>query len=274
MHQTRLTKHLDKYGQIGLVAGGANGLGLAFSRALANCGKDVIMVDNDANALDKACKQLTDEHGGNIIPIHLDLTQADAAQVVTAAIEKHRCRLIIYNAAYGPVKPFASNDDSELDRYIDLNCRTLLKLTWHFVQVQHNGPAGFLAMSSMAGWRGTQFVAPYAASKAFTWNLMESLHYEFRSAGMDFTAILGGPIATENFLATDPKQVRLAPKPAKPDDVAVKALMRLGKSAVSTLGLSGKLSEFVLTRLLPRKAATSLNNRVMAKMYKHHWTKK
>lgn len=266
---SKLNKQLAKYGDWGLVAGAASGLGYAFSKTIAQCGKNVIMVDIDEKALNKSAAQLESQFDVSIDRLVCDLTRPDDVTKMIQSIQTRRCRLVIYNAAYGPVKEFQSFDEEELDKILNLNCRTLLKLAWTFSRhAPSDKKSGFLAMSSMAGLRGTQLVAPYAASKAFTWNLIESLHYEFANSHLDFSALCAGPIATPTYLETRPNQSIWTPKPHSPDFVAKKALRLLGNYAIGIPGISNNFNNFLLARVFPRSWASKIANHVMAAMYR------
>ncbi len=268
-----LSTHLDKYGDWALVAGGAQGLGRAFSEALLSIGKNVIVIDLDAAALQEACGNWRGSYNGKIIPIELDLSDRHASDRVIQLVKEHHCRLLVYNAAYGPVRKFEKNSSIQLDQHIDLNARTLLHLCSAWVNYQgKNTSAGLLAMSSMAAVRGTLLVAPYAATKAFTWNLMESLYYEYCDTKLDFAAMCAGPIATPNYLGTEPRNSVFLPKPDTPDYVAHKALLQLGKRPVDFPGRGNRFSNFILSRILPRRWAAKLNNSVMAKTYPQFWS--
>lgn len=268
-----LSKHLDKYGDWALVAGGAHGLGRAFSQALLSIGKNVIIVDRDASALKEARANWGDSYKGQIVPVELDLSERQAPETVIELVTEYECRLLVYNAAYGPVRKFEKNSSAQLDQHIDLNARTLIHLSSAWVNYHgNNTSAGFLAMSSMAAVRGTLLVAPYAATKAFTWNLMESLYYEYRDTKLDFATMCAGPIATPNYLGTKPRNSTLLPKPDTPEYVAQKALLQLGRRPIDFPGLGNRFSNFILSRILPRSWAGKLNNRVMAKTYPHFWS--
>ena len=53
------------------------------------------------------------------------------------------------------------------------------------------------------------------------------------------------------------------------DDEIAKWLHKLGKKARHITGFSNRMNYFILTRLLPRKLASRMANRVMKKMYTH-----
>ena len=122
-------------------------------------------------------------------------------------------------------------------------------------------------MSSLAGLIGMQLVASYAATKAFAWNLAEALHHELKPYGIDVMACIAGATSTPAYLNTHPKYGKIKPLIMSPEAVSEEAIKKLGKKARHITGFSNRMNYFILTRLLPRKMASSLANNVMKKMY-------
>ena len=180
------------------------------------------------------------------------------------------CRLLIYNAAHSRVKPFLQASMAELDTYIDVNCRTPLKLVHGFgsLLTASGRQGGILLMSSLAGLIGMQLVAPYAATKAYTWNLAEALHHEWNGSQIDIMACIAGATATPAYLSTKPEYGWFKPSVLDPDKVAAGALNKLGKKTRYIPGFSNRLNYFILTRLMPRRTAAGIANRTMEKMYR------
>lgn len=265
---SRLKKRLIKYGDTAMVAGAANGLGKAYAKSLAGCGKNLILVDIDEAALASTVSEIQAVHRVDIQSAVLDLSTETAWRELDTICQRTGCRLIVFNAAYGPVKDFGSNSETELDVYCDLNCKTLLKVTWAFARRHQADPkaSAVLAMSSMSALRGTMLVSPYAASKAFIMNLMEGLAEEYRSSAMDFMAVVAGPIDTPNFRATNPRATAFSPTPKSPESIARTALGRLGTSAICIPGFGNRLSHTFL-KLLPGRWSTRIANNVMRAMY-------
>lgn len=259
-----------KYGSWGLVAGAAEGLGEAYSVALAKRGLNVILVDNRKTSLTTLSEKLKQDYGAETQCLHLDLVDADAADQIMALIENVQCRLFIYNAAFSLVKLFVQHTEEELDHYIDINSRTQIKLVHKFVSylLQQKQTGGIVLMSSLSGLIGMQLVAPYAATKAFIWNLAEALHHELKPHNIDIMACIAGATATPAYLNTHPENGFPKPSVLKPEKVAEYALKKLGKKTLCIPGFSNRSSYFILTRLLPRKLAASIANKTMGSMYK------
>lgn len=265
-----LTQFHDRYGHWAVVAGAAEGLGESYSRALAARGMNLVMVDHQSERLDSLAEILTSEHGISVVRLQLDLAEPDAPSRIMKLVAENDCRLLVYNAAFSKVKPFLSAATEELDNYIDINCRTPIKLVHLFGKrlVNNGSSGGILLMSSLAGLIGMQLVASYAATKAFSWNLAEALHFEWKGNGIDIMACIAGATATPAYLATRPEYGWLKPGVLAPDKVADAALRKLGKKARFIPGFTNRMNYFILTRLMPRRIAAGIANSTMQKMYR------
>lgn len=259
----------EKYGPWAIIAGSAEGLGEAWSRALAKKKLNLLMIDHQGDKLQKLSAELEQSEGILTRTLVLDLKDDHAAEKIMAVDGAFDCRLLIYNAAYSMIKPFTSIEPEKLDSFIDINIRSQIKLVHsfanHLLAKGHGG--GIIMMSSLAGLLGMQLVAPYAATKAFAWNLAEALHHELHQHGIDVMACIAGATATPAYLDTNPQYGKLKPLVMKPRDVAEAGLEKLGKKTLFIAGRSNRINYFILTRLLPRKLAARIANNTMGKMY-------
>jgi short-subunit dehydrogenase len=258
-----------RYGEWGLVAGAAEGLGAAFCTVLAGRGLNVILVDVDNEKMDKTARELESAFGIVTIRIVADLSKVEHIEDIVYRSEECGCRLMIYNAAYGPVKGFLENTTKELDYYVDLNSRTPLHLIHRFIKsIPEGRKAGILVMSSLAGLWGTQLVVPYGATKAFDYNLAEGLHYELKDRNIDVMACCAGATDTPNYRSTGAKKSFVGPSVLDPHYVAEKAMKKLGERPLYIPGFMNQLTYFFLTRVFTRSFSTRLMNRTMGRMYK------
>jgi short-subunit dehydrogenase len=252
-----------------MVAGAAEGLGQAWSNSLASRGINLVMVDNQEEKLTNLAHRLTEEKKIKTRTVIADLDLTDSIASLVRELDSVDCRLLIYNAAYSRVKPFLTSTSEELDRYISVNCRTQLLLIHAFAKhlVDQKKKGGILLMSSLAGLIGMQRVAPYAATKAFTWNLAEALSYDLEDNGIDVMACIAGATSTPAYLATQPRYGVFRPSVLSPEYVTEAALKRFGKTKRFIPGFSNRMNYFILTRLMPRSWASRLANKTMEKMY-------
>jgi uncharacterized protein len=256
------------YGEWGLVAGAAEGLGASFSESLAKRGMNLVMVDNKPGTLQAEASKIRSEFDVRVIEAAEDLLSPEAWKHCMDLVKDLDCRLLVYVPAYSPVKYFLDNSDEELDRYIRLNAMTPLHLVHAFAgHLKKNNGGGILLMSSLAGLLGPQFSAPYAATKAFNILLAESLHYELKRSGIRVSACCAGPTDTPTFRSSSPQGKNPWPGVMDPGVVADYALTRLGKKAVLIPGWKNRITFSALTRLFPRKIAAGFVSKGMRMMY-------
>ena len=261
---------LSKYGDWGLVAGAAEGIGSAYSRALAAGGMNLILVDQQKDLLDELAHQLESTFQITVNPIHLDLAAGEAVELLMETIDETSCRLLIYNAAYSRVQEFLKNDSAMLDKYIQVNMRTPMQLIHAFCQLHHGERErrkGIVLMSSLAGSWGTQLLSPYGGSKAFSQNLAEALSFELKSEGFDVLACIAGPTSTPGYLASLPRGKQKTISVMKPENVVKIALKALGRRAYVVTGFRNRLIYFLMTRVLPRRYSLRIMNRAVGKLY-------
>jgi uncharacterized protein len=265
-----MTDFPGRFGQWGMVAGAAEGLGAAFCGELARKGMNIIMVDIKADEMESLARHLENIYHVNTNQLVIDLALPDSPERCMEAMNALDCRLLIYNAAYSRVKPFLSADPHELDMYINVNTRTPLKLVRNFAQKlkADNSSGGILLMSSLAGLWGTKLVASYSGTKAFNLALAEALSHELKPYNIDVSACCAGAIATPGYLGTNPAYGFIRPSVMNPDKVASIALNNLGKKALIIPGFSNRMTYFLLTRILPRSTAAALVNRTMGRTYR------
>lgn len=110
-------------------------------------------------------------------------------------------------------------------------------------------------MSSMAGFQGAPRIATYAASKAFTTVLGESLWSELSPKGVDVVVSCAGAIRTPNYLGSSKAE---APGTLDASAVAEASLGALGRGPTVVPGTTNQLARFVLGRFLSRRAAISI----------------
>ena len=109
-------------GQAVLVTGGAQGIGLAIVSAFARLGAEVTIADVQLPQAQAAAQTLRGE-GLSVQALACDLAEpGQIAELVTAVGERHqRLDVVIHNAAYFPLTPFAAIDAALLQRTLSVN---------------------------------------------------------------------------------------------------------------------------------------------------------
>lgn len=256
-----------RYGNWACVIGAAEGLGKAFAENLAGRGFNLVLVDKQEDALQDTADRLASKHSIECSTILINLNEEFASGLIFDEILTKKCRFMVYNASYGPVRPFLDNSEENLDQYFNVNIKRTVELVLRFIGHWQNQTNGILLLSSLAGLRGTQLVVPYAATKAYLLNFAEGLYYEFKDKGLDISVCVPGIVDTPNFRSTRPKKTRGSGKPMSPDAVAKEALYKFGRKLIIIPGTRNKLIHFLLSRILPRALANKLHNDGMRRMY-------
>ena len=261
---------LKRFGQWGMVAGAAEGIGAAFCEELAMRGMNVIMVDVQGPEMEAFAVRLEKSYNVMVNRHLIDLSAQDAPDQCMQAMEGLDCRLLVYNAAYSRVKPFLAASPEELDLYINVNTRTPEHLVYLFANRLKNGhqSGGILLMASLAGIWGSKFVAAYSATKAFNMRLAEALSFEFRPYHIDICAVCAGATATPGYLGTNPAGGFPGPNVMQPGRVASIAMKKIGKKTIIIPGTGNRFNYFLLTRILPRSLSVRMVNFVMGRTYR------
>lgn len=259
---------LVRYGGWALVAGAADGIGAAFSEALAQQGMNLVMVDNKAELMAALAEKLQRAYNIKTVQLCQELSEKMAWMNCMNAILPYDCRLLIYVPAFSRVAPFLQTDEAGLDLFLDLNCRTPLHLVHAFAKnIGREKSGGIVLLSSLAGLIGPALSAVYAGTKAFNILLAESLNAEFKGSAIDVTVCCAGITDTPTYWSSMPDKTAGTPGIMQPAEVARYALKSLGKRAICIPGWKNRLIFFFLVRMLPRKVAANLVSKAMVKMY-------
>ena len=248
---------LKRYGPWALVAGASEGLGAAFATALAEAGFSLVLVARRAAALEVLGDELRQRFGVTVEVRALDLGSADLeAQLNTIATERE-IGLLVYNAALSIIAPFLDTPIADKQRILDVNTRGPLICAHVFGQrMAARGRGGIILLSSLTAFWGSAWVATYGATKAFNLSLGEALAHEFGERGIDVLVSCAGATSTPNFVRVLAGQK--GPSAMSPEDVARQTLDALPKRGAFVPGLFNRFAQFLLTRLMPRRAAVRI----------------
>jgi NAD(P)-dependent dehydrogenase (short-subunit alcohol dehydrogenase family) len=184
-----------------VVTGGAQGLGRAIARRLAEAGASVLIADIDEPAAAAAAGDLRERFGVVAAAVALDV--ADAAAVTAAAdsavAELGGIDIWVNNAGIYPSRPVLEMSDDEWDRVVGVNLRGTFiasrEAARRMVQAGHGGV--IVNLSSRAGYRGSGPGVPhYVASKFGVRGLTQQLALEFAEHGIRVLAVAPTRIPT------------------------------------------------------------------------------
>jgi NAD(P)-dependent dehydrogenase (short-subunit alcohol dehydrogenase family) len=189
----------DLDGQVALVTGAAQGLGLATARALAEQGAAVVLADRDEAAVGAAAAVLREE-GHEALALRCDVANAaDTKRLGDAALAwRGRLDTLVCNAGIqGPAAPLAETSDEDWQRVFNVNLRGAARLSTALLPAMAGqGGGGVILMSSIAGLRGNKSIGLYGLTKAAVAQLARNLAVEWGPQGVRVNAISPGLIRT------------------------------------------------------------------------------
>ncbi|MFL5844033.1 MAG: SDR family NAD(P)-dependent oxidoreductase [Solirubrobacteraceae bacterium] len=239
-----------------MVAGASEGLGAAFVDALAARGVNVVAVARREEPLDALAARIDRVE---VRTLALDLADPAFPEALATATVGLEIGLGVYNAAFSFVAPLLSRPPADALRVVDVNVRGPLLFAHALAPAMvARGRGGLVLMSSLAGNQGSPGLAAYAASKAFTTSLAESLWGELEPSGVDVVGCLAGAIRTPGYAGASSGD---APGTLDPGQVAEAALGALGKGPVVVPGATNRVATFAMRRVLPRRAAVAIMRR-------------
>ncbi len=180
------------------ITGASSGIGKALALRYASEGAVVAVSARSKDTLDKISRE-AGEMPGKIIPFPLDITDADACMSCFSEIEQAFGipDLVILSA--GTFQPVGADDfDARLvNRQMQVNFEGTVNCLGPVIRAFIKRSAGHIAIvSSVSGYCGLPYAAPYGASKAALINLCEALKPELDRAGVSLTVINPGFVKT------------------------------------------------------------------------------
>lgn len=198
------------------LVGASEGLGLALAQQLAAKGAQVTLSARDPKRLEQARAQIS---GARAVPVDV----ADAASVATAMAEVGPIDGLVFLAGvYWPMKA-QEIDAAKLVAMCDINFTGCARVVGAVLPAMVARGAGHVVITgSLSGFRGLPGAIGYAASKAGTMALAESLYADLRGSGVKVQ------LANPGFIAT-----RLTAK----NDFAMPFLMQPDQAAAAMVAL-------------------------------------
>jgi 3-oxoacyl-[acyl-carrier protein] reductase len=189
----------DLEGQAAFVTGGATGIGLAVSRALAARGAAVaIFARNEARAEEAAAAIRT--AGGKAQAHAADITESTSVDAAFGkALEQlGRVDILVNNAGLTRDGLFVRMSDEQWDQVLDTNLAGAFRCSRAVARSMMKARYGRIVnISSVVGLMGNAGQANYAASKAGLLGLTKALARELASRAITVNAVCPGYITTE-----------------------------------------------------------------------------
>lgn len=182
-----------------IVTGGSRGIGLAIAREFAALGRPLVLIGRTEAPLLTAARALSHAHGVRVVPLVLDVSNPEAADVLMRFLELEGlfCDVLVNNAGLGLAGAFATQSVADLDGLVATNVAGLTRLTRAVLPGQlARGRGGILSIASLGAAVPGPWQAAYYASKAYVVSLSEAVAAETAGRGVRIAVVLPGPVET------------------------------------------------------------------------------
>lgn len=189
---------LKLLGKRALITGGDSGIGRAVAVLFAREGADVAINFLPAERKDAEETQRAVEHEGRTcVLLPGDLTKpAVCKQLVARTVrELGGLDILVSNAAHQNRKQLVELTPQELDRTFRVNVYAYYYLARHAIPVMKRGSA-IIVTSSSTGFRGSDELPDYSASKGAINQLTKVLAKQLVDKGIRVNAVAPGPVWT------------------------------------------------------------------------------
>jgi short-subunit dehydrogenase len=183
-----------------LVTGGSSGIGLAFSRRLAELGHNILLVSNQRHELEIVASELHVNFGIKTATLFIDLARQEAAQEVFDFCQQHNfeVEILINNAGIFYFKYIYETDISLINKILSLHIITPALMVKLFSKSMIERKNGYIMnISSIAAWMKFPGIAFYGATKAFVRNISMGIGEEFCRSNVSITVVCPGAVATD-----------------------------------------------------------------------------
>src|SRR5699024_9529339 len=180
-----------------MVTGGTSGIGLAFARALAERGCDLILVARNRQRLDQTAEELRQGYDIAVHTVVADLTDHADVDTVARRLEEETAPvdILVNNAGNGIHTPLTATDMSVHEVALDVMVRAVLLLGGAAGRaMQKRGSGIIINVGSVAGLVA---MGSYSAIKSWVNTYSESLSLELEGAGVQVVTLIPGWVRTE-----------------------------------------------------------------------------
>ncbi|XP_065891044.1 2-dehydro-3-deoxy-L-rhamnonate dehydrogenase (NAD(+))-like [Dysidea avara] len=205
-----ITKQFE--GQVAIVTGGADGLGKAIVRMLAENGARVMVFDLAEDKMKVFVDELTSS-GYDTRSCKVDVSVEASVKEGFSEFAKFSDRLDIMINCAGIVGPNGVKSESvaveDFDKVYAVNLRgSFLTMKYSLVEMKKLNYGRILLIASIAGKEGNAGMSPYSASKAGVIGLVKSAGKEYATTGITINALAPAVVRTAMVEAMDPAQVK------------------------------------------------------------------
>jgi 3-oxoacyl-[acyl-carrier protein] reductase len=189
---------MDVRGRVGIITGGARGIGEAIAEGFAKNGVNLAIADINIEAASETAARLT-TLGVKAIGIKLDVSSAETVIKAFEDIRKefNRIDILINNAGITKDCILLRMKEEDWDSVVDTNLKGVFLCSKEAIKDMSKQRYGrIVSITSVAAFMGNPGQANYSASKAGIVGFTKTIAREYASRGITVNAVAPGFIQT------------------------------------------------------------------------------
>ncbi len=189
---------MDFRGQVGIVTGGARGIGKAIAEGLAKSGVDLVIAGRNLDAANETAAALT-AFGVKTMGVKLDVSNSEEVEKTFEEIRKEfqRIDILINNAGITKDGLLLRMSEAAWDSVININLKGVFLCSREAIKDMAKQRYGRIVnITSVAAFMGNPGQANYSASKAGIVGFTKTIAREYAIRGITVNAVAPGFIET------------------------------------------------------------------------------
>lgn len=189
---------MDVRGRVGIITGGARGIGEAIAEGFAKNGVNLAIADINMDAANETAARLT-TLGIKAIGIKLDVSRAETVIKAFEDVRKefNRIDILINNAGITKDCLLLRMKEEDWDSVVDINLKGVFLCSREAIKDMSKQRYGRIVnITSVAAFMGNPGQANYSASKAGVVGFTKTIAKEYASRGITVNAVAPGFIQT------------------------------------------------------------------------------
>jgi len=191
--------------QVALVTGAARGIGLATVTQLVTAGTQVVMVDRDADELERSSALF----GDRVLPLPLDVSvPQQVTEIFQETVEKFgRLDSLVNNAGVADFGPIEQTSFERWRSVMDTNLDGVFLCAQAATPLLKASRGCMVNIVSISGLRASTLRVAYGTSKAAVIHLSQQLAVELGEYNIRVNCVAPGPVRTKLALAVHTQEI-------------------------------------------------------------------
>ena len=180
-----------------VITGAASGIGKAIAYRFVEAGADLILIDRDAEGLQKLKTELTNRET-NSTTYSFDLSDKNEIDRFWGEVDGESIDILVNNAGMYPFKKFLELDEAYLEKVMSVNLFSVLWMCQRFIQCRIKKGGVIVNIGSIeAIMPFKKDLTHYSVSKVGVITLTRDLARDFGRKGFRVNAVIPGGIVTK-----------------------------------------------------------------------------